>query len=401
MKSIALIDTLWDGHHSSYLKIFSKVALELGYQVTAFCPSPDEVRKWITLNCPEQVYLFHAFELREPEQSLFPVKQFRQMFTTFARWQSTANAIRHASAKIGKTPDLVFFPYVDSYLGAYLTRHIIEQLFPYNWVGMYLQPRHLRIPQRFPYIRWGPLNPNEILKSYRCQAVAVLDEGIAEKLQSQINGKPVFVFPDFADESPPDPNFSIAQQIREKAGERKIVGLLGPQGKRKGFLTLLEATQKVVKENYFFVFAGRLAEDSFLPHELAKIRHFVASEPTNCFFHFKTIPDEPQFNTLVNLCDVLFVAYENYPFSSNLLTKAAIFEKPVIGSNTFCIGERIKKFRLGTSIPEADVSACIEAIQTLIGESKITAQQIQPDFEGYRNTHCIKKLSSVFQTLLT
>jgi len=51
-------------------------------------------------------------------------------------------------------------------------------------------------------------------------------------------------FPDFTDESLPDFSFPIMKQIQDKAAGRKIIGLLGSLDKRKGFLTLLEVSQK-------------------------------------------------------------------------------------------------------------------------------------------------------------
>jgi hypothetical protein len=53
-------------------------------------------------------------------------------------------------------------------------------------------------------------------------------------------------------------------------------------------------------------------------------------------------PDEAQFNSLVYICDILFAAYNNFPNSSNILTKAAIFQRPVVVSNNFCMEKRVK-----------------------------------------------------------
>lgn len=400
MKNIALVDFHWHGHHPLYFKLFTKTLLELGYQVTAFCPKPDELSEWIAENFSEQTKLLHIFEIRDPEQNSFPVGRIRRTLTTLARWRQAAAVIQDASGKMGNSPDLVFFPWIDSYLAPYLIHQIVDQIFPYKWAGLYFQPGHLRIKQRLAFARRGLLDPDEVLNSPYCLAVAVQDEGIIEKLQSKINRKPVVVFPNAADESPPDPDSSVVKQIREKAGGRKIIGLLGSQGKRKGLLTLLEVAQKSVQEDWFFIFAGEFAEESFRPQELRRIQSILRAEPDNCFFHFGRIPGEPQFNALVSICDVLFVVYENYPFSSQMLTLAAIFEKPMIANDSFWIGERVQKFKLGLGISEGDISRCIEALRCLCNRSESITQWLQPNFEGYRVLNSTRQLRIAFQTIL-
>ena len=97
-------------------------------------------------------------------------------------------------------------------------------------------------------MRRGFLNPLSPLNSTYCPAIALLDEGIVEKLQQRIN-KTIISFPDFADDSPPEMDCSLVKQILIKANGRKIIGLVGGQDKRKGFLTLLRVSQKSKRRN--------------------------------------------------------------------------------------------------------------------------------------------------------
>ena len=396
MKTIALIEDSWGGHRPTYLKIFTKTLLELGHQVIVLCPQPTELNKWITQN-HSYSDKFHAFEFHKPDPSSFPVPQLRFTINAIARWRNAKMAIESVALKLGKSPDLVFFPWLDSYLSPYLTHYPIDLVFPYQWSGLYFHPRHLRLKQKFWSICRGPLRQDGVLKSSRCKAIAVLDEGIAQKLQSKIGGKPVITFPDFTDTSTPDLNYPIARQIKAKAQGRKIIGLLGLQSKRKGVLTLLEVARQTVKD-YFFVFAGSLAEHTFTAQELANIQNLVDSDLSNCFFYFDAIPDGAPFNALVDLCDILFAAYEKFPHSSNILTKTAILEKPVIVSKKFCMAERVEKFQLGSSIDEGDVGQCIEAIHYLCRQFE--EGKIQPNFEDYRHLHSTEKLKTTFEGIL-
>lgn len=398
MKTIALVDTLWIGHHPTYLKIFTKTLLELGYRVVTFCPEPIEINQWITLNCPKQSELFHAFELREPELNQSLVSLAPKMLTALTYWQHTANAIQQASSKIGSSPDLVFFAWLDSYLSSYAIHYIVDKIFPYDWSGLYFRPyQHLK--QQGSSILRNFISPYAALQSSHCKAVAILSEDTAETLQSKLKNKPVIVFPDITDESPPDLGFPIMNQIQDKAAGRKIIGLLGSLDKRKGFLTLLEVSQQMTGEDWFFAFAGKLGESSFLPQELIEIQSIVKSAPHNCFFHFERIPDGPQFNSLVYVCNILFAVYNNFPSSSNILTKAAIFKKPVVVSNKFCMGKRVREFGLGLAINEGDTLQCIEALHQL-GYPEVDIVEQTRDFEGYKRLHSIEQLYAVFSTIV-
>lgn len=396
MKTIALVDTLWGGHHPTYLKFFAKTLLDLGNEVISLCPEPEEMNLWIASHCPELASNFHSFELHEPSPSEFSGRRLQARAMAVARWQQAAQSIQEISSKLGKAPDITFFAWLDTYLG--LIPAITDTIFPYPWSGLYFQPGYLRIPPKFRWMRHGILNPLSVLKSCHCPVVAVLDEGIADKLQQKLN-KPVVVLTDITDESPPDMSFEIAQKIRAKAAGRKIIGLLGSLDKRKGTLTLLEVSRQA-SDRWFFVFAGRLAEPAFTAAELARIEEIVKANPDNCFFYLNSIPDGSRFNAVVQVCDVLYAAYENFPYSSNILTKGAIFQKPVIASKNYCMGERVEKFNLGYGIEGGSVSQCVSILERFHEELSTGNLSIQPDFEGYRHLHSIEQLISAFQKIL-
>ncbi|MBD2101741.1 glycosyltransferase family 1 protein [Leptolyngbya sp. FACHB-261] len=394
MKTIALIDTAWTGHHPTYFKLFTKTLLELGHQVMAFCPEPDQLREQISQNCPILSERLHAFKICEPQLSQFPIPKLRATLTTLARWRSASASLSKAIATVGTSPDLVFFCWIDHYLGAYLLKYWVDKVFPYQWSGLYFHPTYLRLEQeRIP--------KNSALKSSSCSTVAILDEGVTEKLKDVMGGKPVITFPDFTDESSPDLDFPVVGEIQRKANGRTIVSLLGSLQKRKGFLTLLEIAQRSTERDWFFVFAGYLNENTFSPQELARIQDFVETTPSNCLFHFERIPDEPQFNALVDVCDILWVVYDNFPHSSNMLAKAAVFQKPVLASNTFCIGERVRQFQLGLGIDEGDVDQGIKALAQLCGLShKGSSSELQFGFESYKCLHSTKQLKIAFKAVL-
>ncbi len=400
MKTIALFDNCQDGHHFTYLTLFSKTLLEMGHLVMVFCQDNDELNKWIALNCPKHIGQIFTFNVTSVETPNFPIiKRFSRTLNVLQQWQYAAKMIQWGASQIGHSPDLVFFAWLDSYLSDYLTHHIIDLIFPYKWSGLYFNPTYLRTGQRFLPIFRTPLSPYAVTHSSRCCGMALLNDVEVQKLKQKLN-KPVITFPDFTDESTPDPNYIVFKQIKEKAGNRKIIGLLGGLTQRKGLFTLLEIAQKSLEENWFFVFAGRLYEDDLLPEQVRKVWNIVESAPGNCFFHLERIPNETQFNAVIDICDILYAVYEDFPFSSNIITKAAFFEKLVIVSNRFYMGQIVKKFRLGLTVPEGNVTKTIEALQELYSQLDANISDLEADFKGYRQINSVDQLGKVFPYLL-
>jgi len=101
LKTIALVDTLWGGHHSTYLKFFAKTLLDLGNEVISLCPEPEEMNLWIASHCPELASNFHSFELHEPSPSQFSGRQLQARAMAVARWQRVAQSIQDISSKLG------------------------------------------------------------------------------------------------------------------------------------------------------------------------------------------------------------------------------------------------------------------------------------------------------------
>ncbi|AFY36218.1 glycosyltransferase [Calothrix sp. PCC 7507] len=399
MKTIALFDNYRDGHHFTYLTFFSKTLLEMGYLVMVFCQYPDELNKWIALNCPEHVGQIFTFKVTSVKTPSFPIiRRFYRTLNVLQQWQYAAKMIQWGASQIGHSPDLVFFAWLDNYLSHYLTHHIIDLIFPYQWSGLYFHPTHLRTGQLLLPILRTPLSHYSVTHSSRCCGIALLDDVEVQKLKQKLN-KLVITFPDFTDESTPDSNYIVIKQIKEKAGNKKIIGLLGGLTQRKGLFTLLEIAQNSIEENWFFVFAGRLYEDDLQPEQVRKVWNIIESAPPNCFFHLERIPNETQFNAVIDICDILYAVYEDFPFSSNILTKAAVFEKLVIVSERFYMGEVVKKFQMGISIPEKNMDKSIESIQILCHHLDTHNYNLKPDFEGYKYTQSVLRLREAFSLL--
>ena len=229
------------------------------------------------------------------------------------------------------------------------------------------------------------------------QSVAVLDEGAVDYMHRITGGRPVVVFPDLADESAPAPD-GVARRLKEFAAGRPLVGALGHLQPTKGVTTLAQVALDPANRDLAFAFVGELMLGVFSPEERQLIDQLQGAP--NVFTHFERVPDGPDFNALVQSCDILFAAYTNFPNSSNLLTKAALLERPVIVSDGYLMAERTREYGLGEVIPEGDAKALAVAIRALCDGAQHPGEKSQPQWKRYRETHSPARLTEAFALLL-
>ncbi|MEZ7891946.1 MAG: glycosyltransferase [Candidatus Wallbacteria bacterium] len=392
MKTIFLIDNLSDGHHTTYMKFFSKAIIELGHKVVLLCPNPEEVKKWVTMNSSSYSN-FDAFFFEEefyftPSYNIPVINTLESIFFHTAKFSKISSAISEVFKKNGLKPDLVFFLFLDNCMNKNHVNFLINMVFKYKWTGLYfwagksLEYKNGILEKLLPF-----RNDINLLNSNNCQSVCILNEYAAGHLKKLIN-KEVYILPDFADNAAIDEQFEPANEIRQKANGRKIVCLIGALDRRKSVLTLLKAAELLDKNQFYFVIAGKFYERSFSEDEKNFILNIAKTPPENFYFYLQTIPDENKFNAFIKNSDYLFAVYENFPNSSNILTKAAIFKKMVITSNRYCMAERNIKYHLGVTATENDPQALAAAISELPAKEK----DIKANFDEYLNCHSIERL---------
>ncbi len=389
-KSIVLFDNLSGGHHETYVSIYAKNLLELGNKVLIFYPRDD-----IFLSLKKQ----YGDQIKIVKTNIdFDAPVFKNKYlvivsnilSTILIWIKINSTIKKGIKELQEDRvDLVFFLWLDSFLNEFLRCWMVNLFFKFKWAGLYFHPRDMRIDRRLLIFQ----KPNNILKSKFCKFIAILDEGVVDKLSSCINKK-VYVFPDVTDETI-EQNNQLKNDILDKAKGRKIIGMFGGLSKYKGLLSLIETIKKADSKKYFFIIAGKIIMHDFNEKEAKVIDNFLGNKPSNCLFIFERIASERSFNMLVDSCDILLAVYENFPHSSNILTKAALFNKFVITSNRYLMAERVKKFQLGICIEQENPTKLLGAIKALLQESKT----LQPRFEIYFSEHSQRKLLKILSEI--
>lgn len=398
-KTIALYDPFISGHHLSYLLLYAQALSDLGYNIWIFNSKTESVKESVRISIKKTYnsIRYHNILVHPPNKN--PGSVLKTAIYTLRLWNQAGRDVYSAVKKFGNSPDLVYFLWLDSYLSEYLFPVFLDVVFPYKWAGLYFHPGRIGIEKR-NQIKSNNYKVKEAgLISKNCQFLSLLDEGILPDFQRILPQKSVVCFPDVTYNALPEKTDSLVVLVKKKAKGRKIIGLLGSLQKRKGTLMLLKIAEMSRKKNLFFLFAGRLVEDEYTTEELQMINN--AKNEDNCMVITKFIPDERDINGLFQICDVIFAAYHTFFHSSNLLAKAAVFGKPVIVSDGYCMAERVRKYHLGYVIHEGNVDECASAIHRLTASDKTETEKLLNGLKHYRDDYSMVSLKSSLRDILS
>jgi glycosyltransferase involved in cell wall biosynthesis len=378
---IVLFDFNVEGHHFTYINLISLALYNQGHNLIIMSPCSDLEKYTLKVDerveiipitsCPSKPTTFNFFSTRKYVIQL---------------WKSTAKVL---DAKgLNPKEDLIFFPSVDDYITAYIPLRTIEKIFKYNWIGLYIKPRYLRIKQTYSLFRKGIFNINYLLGLKSCKSIAMLDDGVIQKLKIRYPDKRIVFLPDIISEEVPDHSFPEYERIKKDAAGRLIILLIGAIDRRKGLVNLLQAARTMDESKYFFVVAGKIHLNSFSLSEQIFIEEFKNSSNNSCFLS-KNIPSEAQFNALISLCDILFAAYLDFPYSSNMIGKAAFFKKPILVSRGYLMQEIIEDYKFGVAIDQNNIVEIVSAIEMLS-----TLNICNTNFNNYLNDFSWEKFSN-------
>ncbi len=405
-KTVALIDSLWGGHHPMYFSQFTASFLRAGANVIGLCPEPEAAMKDLleslgTDQAAEVGRRVHFQKLTAGSRSFFNGRFEGDPVRTFVRWKRASDTLADAEAARGWKCDLVYFPYLDSYLRFLPFSFLPEVLLNRPWSGLYLRNHHHgETPSVSKSLRLLAKG-DAILRSHSCRGIGVLDERFIPAMRD-FTGKSIVPYPDVTQDGLPDVPFGPAVEIREKARGRKIIGMIGLE-RRKGLLTILKAAELARQRDlpFFFVCAGTTriseftAEEQEMFHALSG--RIDAGEIDNLYFNpkAKRIPNESDYNALFQTFDIAWAAYENFQGSSGTISKAALFEIPCVATAGECVGQRVEKYGIGLTIPEGNAERALESISHIAAKGLPASR-----FDEYREDHSQQRLDRILAKLL-
>jgi glycosyltransferase involved in cell wall biosynthesis len=409
-KTVALVDPLWVGHHPMYFSQFTAAFLRLGAFVIGLCPEPGEAFSAARTASLDTVADFDrrvsTYKLPGGKKSWFGGRFEGDPLRTYQRWKRCADTLFEAEQSIGRKADLVFFPYLDSYLRFLPFPAVPHLTIDRPWSGLYLRNHHHGESESAVKSLRLLAKGDAIIRSSLCRGIGVLDERFVDPMESY-TGRDVHPFPDVTDASLPERPYPLAEEIRRKAAGRKIIGLLGME-RRKGLLNLLRVAEKAreLRLPWYFACAGHFERPEYSEEENALVqqtaRRVASGEIDNLHFSLPggRIPAEEDFNDVFRTFDVAWAAYEGFQGSSGTLGKAAAFDIPCLASKGECIGHRVEGYRTGLTIPEGDSDRALEAIRRILDGRDWNDQPLKSDFIRFRDDHGVPRLESLLGGIL-
>jgi glycosyltransferase involved in cell wall biosynthesis len=315
-------------------------------------------------------------------------------------WPYLSETLHKAEAASGWNIDMVFINSLDIIIYGIWRGWLFWREFDYPWAGLYVTPAfRLKRNSRKGIKRFIQL---QIFRRVRNgQAIAILDEGTKLQMQAFFKDRKVFVFPDVTDERLPSPLPEKFNQIKEKAGGRTIIGMVGLLQKRKGWLNFLRAIPAMNPEECFFLTAGYLHRPDYTREEQLEIDRLMASlEGANCHFELGYIDDSAEVNAYITLCDVVYLCYENFYYSSGIMTKASSLKKLMLVTTGYCMGERVEKYGLGLTVKEGDLDEIIAALTTLSEAETREEMMRKAQFDRFMLFHNVRVLDTALSEIL-
>lgn len=409
-KTVALVDPLWVGHHPMYFSQFTASFLRAGAFVIGLCPEPDEAlsgaRATAIGEFPDFDQRVATYKLPGGKRSFFRGRFEGDPMRTYQRWKRCADTLYEAEQRTGRRADLVFFPYLDSYLRFLPFPAVPRMTIDRPWSGLYLRNHHFAEPPSAKKSLRLRAKGDALIRSHLCQGIGVLDERFIEPMEAYL-GKTVHAFPDVTDATLPAKPYALAGEILRKAAGRKVIGLIGME-RRKGLLNLMRVAElaRELRLPWYFACAGRYERPEYSPEEQALIEiaagKIASGEIDNLHFdpNAGRIPEEADFNSIVSTFDVSWVAYEGFEGSSGALSKAAAFDIPCLASQGECIGFRVEGYRTGLTIPEGDSRRALEAIRRILDGKDWQDRPLLPDHARFRQDHGLARLDGLLRGLL-
>ncbi len=343
--------------YRTYARLYVEALLRLQKTVAIFSPNWIELNNYLHTHFRDQAKRIHCFAVDESNSESNKVAKMSFLLRQLALSRRLHQAERSMQTKI----DFVFFAPVDDWIKPKFGKGLFDWAFPYNWSGLLIN--------MLPYEENGlKLNVDPkygesdyLFTSKNCVGVCTLNRFSSEALKSRVYKK-VVVMPDLSELDLPETTSKIAQQIRKMAKHKMIVGtILLEEENPENFLAL---ANEAPFEEYFFVCAGSL-DASFLSERSRDIlSQILSSGRNNNYFMLNNLEESEDINDILCTFDVCYLNDGDFQLPHPLLTKAAHFSKPVIGSKRDMIGKLVQTFNTGITV-NGSVNESINALATM------------------------------------
>jgi glycosyltransferase involved in cell wall biosynthesis len=398
---VALVDWHWIGHHPAFFHRFADTLARDGATVVPFVPRPADFDASIAMEAssvevsgPGRIAEARAAAPTGGEwwihsrigRCLRQLLRFSLLRRQLDRWE------RESGRKI----DVVFFACIYDWEFDFAGRWV-GTILARPWAGLYLQARHVHAGKLARVAR--------MFSCPRLLGLATLDGDVAASLKACLAGLVIVPFPEVVDArlpAPGQPTASLARKIRDIAGDRPIVSLVGWLQRSKGVEHFTALARDPRVRDVFFVLCGEF-DPRGMPANVARELLKAWETTPNLHAHLERM-EEADLNAILEGSNAVFAAYVDFPYSSNILVKAAILGRPVIVSRGFLMGTIVERYRLGITVPQGDIDAMVEAVLSLTNPREAahtndvaTAEALRAEF---LQLHSDERLRTSFVAIL-
>lgn len=221
-----------------------------------------------------------------------------------------------------------------------------------------------------------------------------LDEHVCQRYRKMFPALQFEYLPDVTEIGLPTSPSPLAAEVRRLAAGRIIIFLGGSIGGQKNLARWFEVIALADPARWFFVQVGEIHRGTLTAEDLVALERAHKSPPENLLLHEGYLPDERVFNELITTCNLIFAVYRDFRISSNMVGKAAHFCKPILVSDRYLMGERVRQYRIGKTVPEDDATAI------LAGMEAIVVQQLpRQNFDCYCQHFSSEELAARLETM--
>lgn len=252
----------------------------------------------------------------------------------------------------GVRPDIVLVMYMDLVKRDAMAWQQYDHIARTPWAGLRF---HIRPAAEMPTDGW--------FQSNMFRGFAFLAEDVCMQHRKWFPNKRFECLPEITTHATcPEGSGLVATLLRHAKG-RKIVFYGGSIGCSKDLATWGKVAAAMDPTKWFFCLVGQVYKHDLGRDDIAVVEALSKHPPENMLLHLHYIETECEFNALIAASDVVYAVYKDFPYSSNIITKAAWLEKPVIVSDRFVMGQRVRRYGSGETVPEGDVEAIVQAIE--------------------------------------
>lgn len=335
-QTVAVVETHSGGHHVSYFEAICRALLTGGYSVSAFCTTAVSQ----IIHQREPSFLNdRAFKLREFTQPSYKnlrnvklswaIYNFRGFLTLERLLRQAEKADKQIYRKV-----VTSTMYDSSLYGFAWTRAFFKR----KVYGIYMNSSFFREGIE-SYLKWSISDNPSFLRDTRIRGPLVFDPGIVESI-NKWKGEPISdVICDFADPLP-KVELSEFRAAKRKANGRPIVALVGFLNQMKNVSMFVKVSQ-CLPEIYFYLH-GEVFAEHYCEEEIQDWNDLSQDKDSNFTFIRDRIPEDGAFHFVFQNADVMFLAYQSFPNSSNQLSLAKVYGAKAIIPRTGCMADLSK-----------------------------------------------------------